>query len=451
MKVLTSLLNIISKGNSRTVLMKKNILGSFIIRGWNCIVQLLLVPVTLNCLTQYEYGIWLTINGILLWMDSFDVGLGNGLRNQLTKAIAAKDYTRGRILVSTTFTTLCIIILPVIILLLLLVNKADCYSFFNVDYRLVPNLKGILMITIAIVGATFVLKIIGNIYLALQMPAINNLIVAIGQTLSFVIIAILSFTNANTKLIDVAIIYALSPLITYLCFYPITFIKYNFLRPSIKLFDRNELKPLFGLGIKFFFIQISAMIIFTTSNIIISQLFSPDKVTPFQIAYRYFCFTNIIFTLLSVPLWSATTDAYAKNDWKWILSVKKKMNYILYTFFLVILLMLFVAKPIYQIWTGSKIEVPWGLSASMAVYMILVLYGTCYSNMLCGFGKVKLLTIVSVFQACLFLPLAIFMGKCLELPGIVYALIITTAISAITNKIQCELICSNKAHGIFNK
>ena len=97
MKVLTSLLNIISKGNSRTVLMKKNILGSFIIRGWNCIVQLLLVPVTLNCLTQYEYGIWLTINGILLWMDSFDVGLGNGLRNQLTKAIAAKDYTRGRI------------------------------------------------------------------------------------------------------------------------------------------------------------------------------------------------------------------------------------------------------------------------------------------------------------------------------------------------------------------
>lgn len=189
------------------------------------------------------------------------------------------------------------------------------------------------MITIAIVGATFVLKIIGNIYLALQMPAINNLIVAIGQTLSFVIIAVLSFTNANTKLIDVAIIYALSPLITYLCFYPITFIKYNFLRPSIKLFDRNELKPLFGLGIKFFFIQISAMIIFTTSNIIISQLFSPDKVTPFQIAYRYFCFTNIIFTLISVPLWSATTDAYAKMTGNGFCQLRKNELYPLYFLF----------------------------------------------------------------------------------------------------------------------
>ena len=46
------------------------------------------MPITLNCLTQYEYGIWLTINSVLVWIDSFDIGLGNGLRNQLTKSIA---------------------------------------------------------------------------------------------------------------------------------------------------------------------------------------------------------------------------------------------------------------------------------------------------------------------------------------------------------------------------
>lgn len=86
----------IFNGNERTVLIKKNIAGSILIKGWNCIVQLLLVPITLNCLNQYEYGIWLTINSILLWIDQFDIGLGNGLRNKLAEALAKGDKGKSQ-------------------------------------------------------------------------------------------------------------------------------------------------------------------------------------------------------------------------------------------------------------------------------------------------------------------------------------------------------------------
>ena len=106
MNVLGDIRNILHSNNQRTALLKKNILGSFVIKGWNCVVQLLLVPITLNCLTQYEYGIWLTINSVLVWIDSFDIGLGNGLRNQLTKSIAELDMERGRRQVSTTLVML---------------------------------------------------------------------------------------------------------------------------------------------------------------------------------------------------------------------------------------------------------------------------------------------------------------------------------------------------------
>ena len=74
------------KGDERSVLVKKNIAGSLIIKGWSCVIQLLLVPLTLKCLSPYEYGVWLTINSILIWIDSFDIGLGNGLRNKLVEA-----------------------------------------------------------------------------------------------------------------------------------------------------------------------------------------------------------------------------------------------------------------------------------------------------------------------------------------------------------------------------
>ena len=65
----------ILNGNQRSVLIKKNIIASLIIKGWNSIVLFLLVPVTLLCLNQYEYGVWLTISSVLVWIDQFDIGL----------------------------------------------------------------------------------------------------------------------------------------------------------------------------------------------------------------------------------------------------------------------------------------------------------------------------------------------------------------------------------------
>ena len=106
----------IFNGNERTALIKMNIAGSILIKGWNCIVQLLLVPITLNCLNQYEYGIWLTINSILLWIDQFDIGLGNGLRNKLAEALAKGDKEKARRLVSTTFMMLIIIVIPIVLI-----------------------------------------------------------------------------------------------------------------------------------------------------------------------------------------------------------------------------------------------------------------------------------------------------------------------------------------------
>ena len=59
----------------RTSLINKNIFFSFLIKGWSGLVQLLIVPVTIFCLGNYENGIWMTISSILLWIDSLDIGL----------------------------------------------------------------------------------------------------------------------------------------------------------------------------------------------------------------------------------------------------------------------------------------------------------------------------------------------------------------------------------------
>ena len=55
-----------SISQKRSSLLQKNILASFLIKGWSAFIVLLMVPATLHCLGEYKNGIWLTGGGALL-------------------------------------------------------------------------------------------------------------------------------------------------------------------------------------------------------------------------------------------------------------------------------------------------------------------------------------------------------------------------------------------------
>ena len=99
----------IRKKDDRSTIALLNVIMSFIIKGISILVSLVLVPLTLHFLDTYEYGLWLTISSILLWIDYFDIGLGNGLRNKLSEALVAKDMELAKEYVSTTFFVLLVI------------------------------------------------------------------------------------------------------------------------------------------------------------------------------------------------------------------------------------------------------------------------------------------------------------------------------------------------------
>lgn len=438
-------------GDRRSSLVRKNIAGSILIKGWGCIVQLLLVPATLKSLNQYEYGVWLTISSILLWVDQFDIGLGNGLRNKLAEAVAKNDFMLARRLVSTAFVMLTVIIVPIVLVLLFLVCYTDVSSFLSIDDPSVQDgISKVLIVSILLVGATFIFKLVGNVYLGLQLPAVNNLLVVLGQTLALVVIFVLSCSR-DLSLIEVACICTASPLIVYLLAYPITFRIYGFLRPSFCLFDKCALKDLFSLGVKFFIVQVAGLIIFATSNILISKILSPSEVTPYQISYKYFSFTIMLFTLISAPVWSATTDAYSKDDWSWINRTMHKMDKVMFVFVSLLLFMLLLSEPVYDIWVGDEIKIDFMLSVFMSLYMAVLIFSTCYSNVLFGIGKIRVIAIATMTEAVVYIPLAVALGHRFGLYGIVGALLIVNLLCAVCNKIQFNKLASGTATGIWNK
>lgn len=441
--------NISKKRSSR---LQKNILASFLVKGWSAVIVLLSVPVTLNCLGEYNNGVWLTISSVMLWIDQLDIGLGNGMRNKLAAYLAHGEEKRARTLVSSTFAMLSYIIIPTLILMLAAFMTLDTYGLLNVEPDKVADLNNVLIVTGTLVCTTFVFKLIGNFYMGLQQPAVSNLLIAIGQTLALIGTYAVWLAGSHS-LMHIAIVNTAAPLLVYLLAYPYTFwYEYPKLRPSFKLVDFHEAKSVVGIGIQFFIIQASSVVLLMTSNILISQLFSPSMVTPYQITYRYFSILLVFFTVACMPFWNATTDAYERGDTAWIKEATRKVRLMTAGIVVGMLLMILISDTVYAIWIGPAVTIDSRMSIAVAVYILIIIYSMRYSYFINGIGKLRLQLICSATAALLFIPAACLVVRWTDdIFWFISVMCLINIPGLIVNRIQFYKLINGKANGYWNK
>jgi len=442
-----------SKGHPRTIKAKKNIFASFGLKGFSILVSFLLVPLTLNYLNPTKYGIWLTISSIVGWFGFFDIGLGNGLRNKLAEALALKDYELGKAYVSTTYFILTAIIGIVYILFLFINHWLNWAVILNTSPNLKDKLSIIVLVVVAFFALRFVLKLIGVIFTADQNPAINDSFTPLGNLIALLgIFLITKISNGN--LLYVSFIYSAAPvlILVFASFYFFNR-KYKFLKPSLKYVKIKYFKSLAGLGSKFFLLQISAIIVFSTDNIIITQILGPAEVTPYNIAFKYFGIPIMVFTIIITPYWSAFTDAITKNDIKWIKNSINKLIKIWLLAVVGVIILLAISKYFYLMWVGDKVHIPFLLSAFMGLYAIISTWNNIFAFFLNGIGKLKLSIYLSAIIMIINIPLSIFLAKNLKLgiEGVILATISCLLIGTFIQPLQYYKIINKKAVGIWNK
>lgn len=438
MPILRTIKILLSEKSQRTQLLLKNVAASFLIKGWSLVVQLLLVPISLDCLTNYEYGIWLTIWSILAGIETLDVGLGNGLRNKLAEAVANGDWELARRQVSNTFILMTLIACAVCTMASVWICNGDLYGALNVDANIVPNLRIIMVLLFTVMCITFVARIIGSIYMALQVPTMNYLMSSVGSTLSLVGVWILSLVGSHSLLL-VTLLYTVLPMATFIGFAVFSFgHRYKAIAPSFRHYDSSIVQGLIGLGLKFFVIQISSMLLLLTVNLTISKVLSPEQLTPYHIAYRYFSVLLIPFSLIAVPIWSAATDAYSRGDVAWIRSALRKLEYTVAVFIVLLMVMYGLSDLFYGIWVGSRVMVPDMLSVAVALNIMVLILSQCYSSVLYGIGKINVATITLAVATVAFMLLAAPVTRQYGITGLVVLRSATELVCILQYKIQCK-------------
>lgn len=392
--------------SQRTPRLYLNILASFLLKGWSALVVFIMVPLVLKMLGKHDNGVWLTISSLLVWIDMMDIGLGNGLRNSIAVASAQGNVVRIREAVSSTLFMLAIVIVIVGTVLYALVAICDTHALLGVEANRLDNLDSTLVVAIVMVSATFFLKTTGNVYMGMQLPAVNNLLVTFGQTLALFGTVIAYFAGWHS-LFAVVLINVSAPMLVWLLSFPYTFIiKYPQFCPSLRYVNMATASRLSFLGIKFFILQICSVLLFASTNFIISQIISPEEVTTYQVAYRYFSIMLVVFTVVCMPFWNATTDAYTRGDFAWIRGASRKMNMLLGIIALCFGLMVLLSDTVYFYWVGEDVDVPISLSVVMAMYLFIIIASMRYSYFLNGIGELRIQLIFTISATLLFLPLA---------------------------------------------
>jgi len=448
-----SINSFLTKGHIRSVRAKKNILASFLLKGTSVFISFALVRMTLDYLDVTKYGIWLTLSSIISWFVFFDIGLGNGLRNKFAQAIAKNQQELAKTYVSTTYAVLSLIIITAYVLFLIINPFLNWSKILNTGPELASELSLLALIVVTFFVLHFILKIIGVILTADQKPAIKDAFVLTSSLLSLVIIYFLTKTTSGS-LLYLGTTRAATPAIVLLLASCIFFNRdYKQYKPSLKYINFRYFKDLASLGLQFFVIQIAVLILYSTDNMIITQLFGPAEVTPYNIAFKYFYIISMIFGIIITPFWSAFTEAYAKKDIKWIKNSIQKLTYSWAILNGLALIMLCLSNFAYKVWIGSAVNIPFSLSLGMLLFVVISTWNHVFIYFVNGVGKIRLQFYSAVIESLANIPLSILLAKYFNLGsvGVILATSICILPRSIWAPVQYYKIINNRAHGIWGK
>ena len=452
-------MNIVAKikgflsGDERTNKVSRNVLGLGLLQVVNMLVSFLLVPLVMNFVSPSQYGIWLTISSMVSWLLLLDVGLGTGMKNKLTEALAVDDKTLAKQYVSTTYFTIGIIITVALVVFYVVAPFVNWSVVYNQD----ESMRTLLMYTTMIVVSFFLIKLVlglvGTVLTSYLKPAISQLLNTISNVIVIIIIWILSrFIEGNLVLLA-TILSASSAVVFFIASIILYNGKYKEIAPSIRCYRKELVKSILGLGINFFVINISMIVLFQANNFIIIHKFSNEDVVVYNLAFKLFSIITILFSLISQPFWTAYTDAWAKKDIAWINRTLRKV-FLLWLGIMGVGLVLLVLSPfIYKIWIGDKVQIPFLLSVGIFAYVAAKSYGGVYNIFINGVGKVRLQMICLAIIAAIYIPLVFLLIDVfhLGLLSIPIAQVCANFYSLFIARIQYKKIISGKAEGIWNK
>lgn len=384
-----------------------NTLFNFITRFGVIGVNLLMVPLLLNVVGKERFGIWQTILVIISWSSLLNFGLGNGLRNLITKLITEKRHEEIGPAVGSALKVISkIVFFASIFLIPGIYFLLEPESLFSGNK--IPESE--VITAFSIFASFFLLNIVlglsSSIAYGFQKSAIAGITNISHLLLCYLsILVAMQFTTLN--LVDIAFIFgSLQSLVFLVSFF------WQVQRFDIKidLKDKYSLSSVYKLSGSFFAVQLLSILFFSIDNFVVSITLGANQTAEFSILSKIFYAIIGVFSVLLIQLWNSVTEAKIENNNKWIINIGKRLARFAFILFLGSLIISTFKDKLLYFWLGNELpNLTYTSFYLFSIYTLVHCLNAIVANIQNGIGELRL-QMISIF-----ISLAIYITGCLVL------------------------------------
>lgn len=402
-------------------------------------------PLLVGYLNETVLGVWFTLMSVASWFMILDIGIAQGLRNKLTELIVKNKIKSSKAYLSSTYYYFALFLLFIISGLGVLIIFVDLHFVFNVKENSVPYLNLSVFLVLITICINLFFSINYSLSNALQNASFTNYRNMLYSVTMITLLIIMTYLGGG-NILSISIIFIVSNVIVNI--FTTIFLYKNNLQflPSYKLASFRLFKDNLTVGVEFFIINISSIIMFSTDTMLVTHLLGAENVVYYALTLKFFMGFLMIQWLYVGPLWSAYTDKYHRGDFAWIVATCKKSILLACLLCVGIICSNIVFDDILNLWIGDKTYYNRALVVSVSALVAIRIWNSNFSTLLNGLGLTKLQMKTAIIATALNIPLSIYLVKYLDIgiSGIAYGSTLSLSIFAFIAPFYSYKILKNR-------
>lgn len=374
----------------------------FIVKTITVLINFWTVPFIIQILGKEEFGVWVVISTFLTWFNLMDLGIGNGLRNYLARALIRKDVELQKRLVKSTLLLFLLISVVVCLLLVFITKYLYLSKIFGLNLSNEFKLKSLFYCLIPLFCVQFFLQITNSVHNAFQDSRKVHLFNLVGSILGILLVVVFGFFKKHS-LESVSILLLGGNVVSLIVSFCSLFAKKKILFFGGR-FDLKLSHLLLISGFKLLILNIAYVVQFQTINVILFRMMGPTAVSDYNIAFKYYNILGIIFSILIAPLWGASSVSNVQGDKYWIISALKKIVFIWMIFAILGFLFFEFSGGAYKLWVGDNFVINNDLNLLAVTVIFIMSFTSIFIQILNGLNITTTQFYFSFFTIIFFFP-----------------------------------------------
>lgn len=388
----------------------RNVGLSTILKLSSFLLQFAMLPMLVRSLGRAEYGVWVSLQSLVVWIALLEFGIGKGLRNKLIGLISLSEDDLAKKYISSTFfgqLVLAVGVTGVFAYVLLVLDLPWASWFKSQEGDGAIAVTGFLCLLVLLLN-----QLLGVTHAIMYAKHWNAATAMVGFFASLGLLIFIAFSVWSGHQVTLPklafanlLLFGIASAVEALCVFGLM-PKYM---PDWRLASWSHFNEIAGLGVRFLFIEFTYLVIFIMDRWIVLQVLGPSSVTEYDILLRLSALVTTGYALCTGPLWGLSGAAWAKRDAVMMDKLWRIASLLMIPFAMAAVLIGIFINPVIHIWVDREITISMIARVSMVLYSWLVIWGSAYAALLNGIGRVREQLFCCLLACLINIPLSLYL------------------------------------------